>query len=42
MTAVLAEVTEVTSRAKPWLASYPAGVPAQIVRRRDDAPAVNA
>ncbi|MGM9485337.1 long-chain-fatty-acid--CoA ligase [Roseateles sp. NT4] len=30
MTAVLAEVTEVTSRAKPWLASYPAGVPAQI------------
>jgi long-chain acyl-CoA synthetase len=30
MTAVLAEVPEVTSRAKPWLASYPAGVPAQI------------
>jgi len=33
MTAVLAEVTEVTSRAKPWLASYPAGVPAQIDTR---------
>jgi long-chain acyl-CoA synthetase len=30
MTAVLAEVPEVTSRAKPWLASYPAGVPAEI------------
>jgi len=30
MTAVLAEVPEVTSRAKPWLASYPAGVPAQV------------
>ncbi|MFN3862544.1 MAG: long-chain-fatty-acid--CoA ligase [Roseateles sp.] len=30
MTAVLAEVPKVTSRAKPWLASYPAGVPAQI------------
>jgi long-chain acyl-CoA synthetase len=30
MTAALAEVPEVTSRAKPWLASYPAGVPAQI------------
>jgi long-chain acyl-CoA synthetase len=30
MTAVLAEVPEVTSLAKPWLASYPAGVPAQI------------
>jgi long-chain acyl-CoA synthetase len=30
MTAVLAEVPEVTSRDKPWLASYPAGVPAQI------------
>ena len=33
MTAVLAEVTEVTSRTKPWLASYPAGVPAQIDTR---------
>jgi long-chain acyl-CoA synthetase len=33
MTAVLAEATEVTSRAKPWLASYPAGVPAQIDTR---------
>jgi long-chain acyl-CoA synthetase len=30
MTAVLAEVPEATSRAKPWLASYPAGVPAQV------------
>jgi len=30
MTAVLAEVPQVTSRAKPWLASYPAGVPAQV------------
>jgi len=30
MTAVLADVPEVTSRAQPWLASYPAGVPAQI------------
>ncbi|MBW8847415.1 MAG: long-chain-fatty-acid--CoA ligase [Burkholderiales bacterium] len=31
MTAVVAEaVPELTSRAKPWLASYPAGVPAQI------------
>ncbi|MFG6415963.1 long-chain-fatty-acid--CoA ligase [Roseateles sp. DC23W] len=30
MTAVLAEVPETTSAVKPWLASYPAGVPAQI------------
>jgi long-chain acyl-CoA synthetase len=30
MTAVLAEVPEVTYSARPWLASYPAGVPAQI------------
>jgi long-chain acyl-CoA synthetase len=30
MTAVLAEVPQVTSAAKPWLASYPAGVPAQV------------
>ncbi|RZJ09094.1 MAG: long-chain-fatty-acid--CoA ligase [Rubrivivax sp.] len=30
MTAVLAEVPEVTVRTAPWLASYPAGVPAQI------------
>jgi long-chain acyl-CoA synthetase len=30
MTAVLAEVAGATSLAKPWLASYPAGVPAQI------------
>ncbi|MDR7335474.1 long-chain-fatty-acid--CoA ligase [Roseateles asaccharophilus] len=30
MTAVLAEVPQVTTAAKPWLASYPAGVPAQV------------
>ncbi|MFG6441967.1 long-chain-fatty-acid--CoA ligase [Roseateles sp. LKC17W] len=30
MTAVLADVPHVTSRAKPWLASYPAGVPSQV------------
>lgn len=34
MTAVLAEeaaaVPQATSRSKPWLASYPAGVPAEI------------
>jgi len=33
MTAIVAEVPEVTSRAAPWLASYPAGVPAQIDTR---------
>jgi len=30
MTAALAEAPETTSRARPWLASYPAGVPAEI------------
>ncbi len=30
MTAVLADVPRVTSRAKPWLASYPPGVPSQV------------
>ncbi|RZL33163.1 MAG: long-chain fatty acid--CoA ligase, partial [Rubrivivax sp.] len=30
MTAVLEEVAQATSLAKPWLASYPAGVPAQV------------
>ena len=33
MTVILAEVPEVTHRAAPWLASYPAGVPAQIDTR---------
>jgi long-chain acyl-CoA synthetase len=33
MTAIVAEVPEVTARTKPWLASYPAGVPAQIDTR---------